>query len=758
MKNTVEDRGDETGDGPAESAAGAPAVFEVLRHVATKPGIGRGVSSLLRMNQADGFDCPGCAWPEDPGHRKRAEFCENGAKAFADEATRKRIDVDFFERFSVDHLARQSDRWLNEQGRLTRPMIRKPGATHYTPVTWFRAFEHIASHLNALENPNQAAFYTSGRTSNEAAFMWQLFVRSFGTNNMPDCSNMCHESSGTALNQVIGSGKGTVRLSDFEHTDAIFILGQNPGSNHPRMLATLQQAKKRGAKIVSINPLNETGLRNFRNPQTLEGWAGKGTDLADLHVPVRVNGDVALLKGLCKAILEADMNRPGDVLDRDFIAKYTSGFDEFAADIMVTGWDEIVSASGVPETLVREAADVAIDARSLICCWAMGLTQHKNAVANIQEVVNFLILRGNLGRQGAGACPVRGHSNVQGDRTMGIWEKPDAEFLERLGSTFKFTPPAAHGFDTVDAIHAMADGRAKIFVALGGNFMAATPDTEFTAKALSNCDLTVQISTKLNRSHVVIGKTALILPILGRTEVDRQEGEEQFVTVENSMGVVSRSQGHLEPASEFLKSEVGVIAELAEATVGSRSEVQWRKLASDYHLIRDRIEVVIPGFERFNDRMYEADTMELPHDVRDERVFNTADGKARFTVHGIEPLQVPDGHYLMMTIRSHDQFNTTVYSDRDRYRGISESRMVVFMHPDDAEQAGLDEGDRVTLTSHHDGATRTMEGFSIVPYPIPLGCVATYYPETNPLIPVQHVATGSNTPAYKSVVVSIDAS
>ena len=755
MTDTVTDKDDDDEGGPAESAAGVPAVVEVLRHIVSKPGLIRGATSLLKMNQVEGFDCPGCAWPEDSLKRKRAEFCENGAKAFAGEATRKRIKADFFERYSIDDLARQSDRWLNEQGRLTQPMIRKPGATHYTPVTWFTAFELISRQLNGLSDPNQAAFYTSGRTSNEAAFMWQLFVRSFGTNNMPDCSNMCHESSGTALNEVIGSGKGTVRLSDFEHTDAIFVLGQNPGSNHPRMLATLERAKKNGATIVSINPLDETGLRNFRNPQTIDGWVGKGTDLADLHVPVRINGDVALLKGLCKAILEAETKSPGNILDRDFIARYTSDFDEFAADIVITGWDEIAAASGVTETLIRQAADIAINARNTICCWAMGLTQHKNAVANIQEIINFLMLRGNLGRQGAGACPVRGHSNVQGDRTMGVCEKPDAEFLDRLGVKYKFTPPPAHGLDTVDTIHAMADGRVKVFIALGGNFMSATPDTEYTANALKKCDLTVQMSTKLNRSHVVTGKAALILPVLGRTEIDMQADEEQLVTVENSMGLVTRSRGHLEPASEFLRSEVSIIAEMAEAVVGGRSEVKWRKLASDYHLVRDGIAAIIPGFERFNDRLYEADNMELPHAVREERRFNTSNGKARFTVHDIDPVEVPEGRFLMMTIRSHDQFNTTVYSDRDRYRGITDSRMVVFMHPDDAGQAGLAEGDRVTLTSHHDGATRTMEGFSVVPYPIPLGCVATYYPETNPLIPVQHVATGSNTPAYKSVVVSV---
>jgi molybdopterin-dependent oxidoreductase alpha subunit len=755
MTDTTPDTEEEQPNGPAESAAGIPAVVEVVRQLYHKTGLVRGARSLLKMNQPGGFDCPGCAWPEDTDHHKRAEFCENGAKAFADEATRQLVEPAFFERYALSDLRQKSGRWLNEQGRLSQPALKKPGEDYYTPITWFSAFELIAKHLNELDDPNQAAFYTSGRTSNEAAFMWQLFVRSFGTNNMPDCSNMCHESSGTALTEVIGTGKGTVRLSDFDFADAILVFGQNPGSNHPRMLATLERAKKNDTTIISINPLDETGLRNFRNPQTIDGWKGKGTDLADLHVPVRINGDVPFLKGLCKAMLEVEVRKPGTVLDRDFIKKHTSGFKEFVADINSTSWDEIVATSGVPVPLIREVADIAIEARSTICCWAMGLTQHKNAVANIQEIINFLMLRGNLGRRGAGACPVRGHSNVQGDRTMGVWEKPDPDFLQRLGTRFRFEPPAAYGLDTVDAIHAMNDGRVKVFIALGGNFLAATPDTDYTARALRNCDLTVQLSTKLNRSHVVTGKTALILPVLGRTEVDRQDEGEQFVTVENSMGVVTQSRGHLQPASPFLKSEVRIIAELADATLGSRSTVRWRDLADDYHLIRDGIAAVVPGFEEFNDRLYDETHIELPHAVRDERRFATADTKAMFSVHKIDPVVVPDGHYLMMTIRSHDQFNTTVYTDNDRYRGIADGRMVVFMNPDDMQQAGLSEGSQVAITSHHEDTTRSMPGFSVVPYPIPLGCVATYYPETNPLIPVQQVADGSNTPAYKSVVVSL---
>jgi molybdopterin-dependent oxidoreductase alpha subunit len=740
---------------PPDSAAGKPAVVEVMRQIIAKPGLARGVESLLKMNQLRGFDCPGCAWPEDIEHRKHAEFCENGAKAFADEATRRTINEDFFARYSVAELLERSEQWLNEQGRLAQPMVLRAGKTHYEAITWFSAYELIAHHLNELDSPDQAAFYTSGRTSNEAAFLWQLLARCFGTNNLPDCSNLCHESSGTALTEVIGNGKGTVRLSDFDQADAIFVLGQNPGSNHPRMLATLERAKQQGAVIVAVNPLDEVGIRNFRNPQSVRGLFGKGTELVDLHVPVRINGDVAFLKGLCKAMLEAEAAKPGSVLDREFIQKHTSGFGAFGMDIQKTSWADIEKGSGVTEADVRAAASIAINAKNTICCWAMGLTQHKNAVANIQEIINFLMLRGNLGRPGAGACPVRGHSNVQGDRTMGIWEKPSAAFLNRLGKRFAFTPPAAHGLDTVATIHAMATDRVKVLLALGGNFMTATPDSEFTARAVRNCSLTVQVSTKLNRSHLVTGATALILPALGRSEVDIQSSGLQFVTVENSMGIVTPSRGHLPPPSPYLRSEVRIVSEIAEAVLGTRMNIRWRDLSGDYHLVRDHIAAVIPGFEEFNDRLIMEGSIELPHGVRDERHFDTATGKAIFTVHPITAPAVPDGCYLMMTIRSHDQFNTTVYSETDRYRGVAGSRRVVFMNAEDIRKAGLNSGSRVAITSHFGAAQRTMQDFIVVPYRIPIGCVATYYPETNPLIPVQHVADGSNTPAYKSVVVSL---
>ena len=743
---------------PAETAAGAPAVVETLRHTLGKAGIYRGITALLKVNQPNGFDCPGCAWPEPLEGRKHAEFCENGAKAVADEATRARIGTEFFEKWTIRSLARQPGQWLNAQGRLTHPMVRRPGADHYSPISWAEALDLIASELNGLESPDQAAFYTSGRTSNEAAFLYQLFVRRYGTNNLPDCSNMCHESSGRALHAAIGSGKGTVSLEDFDRADAIFIIGQNPGSNHPRMLATLQQAKRRGARIVSINPLDETGLKRFRNPQEVAGYVGRGTALADLHLPVRINGDVALLKGLCKAMLEEEAAHPGSVLDSEFIESSTADFAEFSADIDATTWSAITAAAGVDRGQIQAAADIAIAAEATICCWAMGLTQHKNAVANIQEIVNFLLLKGNFGKPGAGACPVRGHSNVQGDRTMGIWERPDKRFLGSLQQEFGFEPPTRHGLDTVDTIRAMADGRVKVFIALGGNFLAATPDTAFTARGLENCRLTVQISTKLNQSHTVVGRTALILPTLGRTEIDPQPGGPQFVTVENSMGVVAPSKGRLAQASPFLRSEVRIVADMAQATLPLDPAIDWSVLADDYRRIRAHIARVIPGFESFERRLQEDGRLVLPHVIRDQRRFETPSGRAQFSVHPIEPPDLPESRFLMMTIRSHDQFNTTVYTQNDRYRGVFADRRVVFMNEDDMRHIGLEDGDVVDLHSHFNDEQRSANLFRIVAYRIPRGCVATYYPETNEIIPLDHVADISNTPAYKSVVVSVSQS
>jgi molybdopterin-dependent oxidoreductase alpha subunit len=739
---------------PSAVAAGLPAIYETFKFSLREMGATRSLKTLLRLNQKDGFDCPGCAWPEPDGERHVAEFCENGAKHVADEATTKRATPEFFREWGVTKLSEQSDVWLNQQGRLTHPMLLRRESDTYEPVSWDDAFKLIADELNALASPDEAIFYTSGRTSNEAAFLYQLFVRQFGTNNLPDCSNMCHESSGSALTPTIGVGKGTVTLADFDLATAIFVIGQNPGTNHPRMLTTLQEAKRRGAKIVHVNPLPETGLRRFKHPQEIFGLLGKGTQLADLFLQVRINGDVALLKGFAKELLEAEARRPGEVLDREFMREFTNGFDLYAAAIHETSWDEITEESGITREQIAQAARLFAESERTIFCWAMGLTQHKNAVANIQEIVNLLLLRGQIGKPGAGVCPVRGHSNVQGDRTVGIWEQPTKVFLDALAREFSFEPPREHGFDTVKAIRAMHEGQGKIFFALGGNFLSATPDTDYTAEALRRTRLTVHVSTKLNRAHLITGEQALVLPCLGRTERDVQATGEQFVSCENSMGVVQASRGDLNPASDQLLSEVAIVTRLARATLGARSTVEWGKLAGDYDLIRERIERVVPGFDDYNRRVREPGGFYLPNGAR-ERKFHTASGKAEFTVHPLPKSQLEPGQFLMMTIRSHDQFNTTIYSNDDRYRGIHGERRIVFLNADDVKDAGLSEGQTVDLVSHFEGEERIARAFRVVPYSIPRRCAATYFPEANVLVPVGHVADKSNTPASKSVVISL---
>jgi molybdopterin-dependent oxidoreductase alpha subunit len=746
----------------SETAGGLPAIMSAMKHSWAEMGAARTLKTLTRINQKGGFDCPGCAWPEPDGERTHFEFCENGAKHVADEATTKRVTPEFFRRWTVSELARQSDMWLNDQGRLTHPMLLRRGSDHYEPVDWDEAFALIAGELNALASPDEAVFYTSGRTSNEAAFLYQLFVRQFGTNNLPDCSNMCHESSGSALSESIGVGKGTVTLDDFAEADAIFVIGQNPGTNHPRMLSTLQAAKRRGCKIVHINPLPEAGMSRFKHPQEVfDTLVGGGTQLSDLFLQVRINGDVALLQGISKEVLEEDARRAGGgVLDREFIAAHTAGFAEFAASLGAVGWDEITEGCGIERGQIREAARVFIESERTIFCWAMGLTQHRNAVANIQEIVNLLLLRGQIGKRGAGVCPVRGHSNVQGDRTMGIWERPTAAFLDALAREFNFAPPRAHGFDTVEAIKAMHAGAAKVFFAMGGNFLSATPDTEYTAEALRRLRLSVQVSTKLNRAHLITGEQALILPCLGRTEIDRQASGEQFVSAENSMGVVQSSRGNLPPASAELLSEVMIVARLAEATLNGRARgdggggVNWTELAADYDLIRERISRVVVGFENYNERVRRPGGFYLPNLAR-EREWRTASGKAQFTVHGLPRHELAPGQFLMMTIRSHDQFNTTIYGLDDRYRGIRNERRVVMLNPEDMREAGLAAGAVVDLISHFEGEERVARRFVVVPYQIPRRSAATYFPETNVLVPIRSVAEKSNTPASKSVVISL---
>lgn len=725
-------------------AGGKNAVLKATEAMSREQGWARGVKTWLTVNQKEGFDCPSCAWPDPLEHRSRFEFCENGAKAIASEATSKRIGREFFAAHSVQALAQNSDLWLDRRGRLTEPLVLRPGSNHYEPIAWDAAFELIGEHLKALASPDEAIFYTSGRASNEAAFLYQLFVRRFGTNNLPDCSNMCHESSGVGLNESIGFGKSTVTLAELESADTIFVFGQNPGTNHPRMLTSLQKAVRGGARLVSVNPLPEAGLTAFAHPQEPRGMLDQATPLACLHLPVRINGDVALLKGLCKAVLEAGAQ------DSAFIAAHTVGYEAFLADLEATSWQELTESCGVSEAELRRAGELASQAKRLVLCWAMGLTQHKNGVANVQYLVNLVLLRGMLGKDGGGLMCVRGHSNVQGDRTMGIYEKMPDSWLDRLGAVFGFTPPRKHGYDTVEAIQAMLDGKARVFFALGGNFLSATPDTEVTAEALRQCALTVQVSTKLNRSHLVTGETALILPCLGRTERDLQSTGEQFVTVEDSVCNVHASRGSLEPASPHLKSEPAIVAGVAQATLGE----DWSGFISDYDRIRDKIAAVVPGFEDFNARVRVPGGFLLPNPPR-EREFRTPSGKAQFTVHPLPKWHLDESEWLMMTIRTHDQFNTTVYGNDDRYRGIYEGRRVVLLHPDDLAQAGFQQGQLVDIVSVFEGEERRAESFVVVAYAIPRRCCATYFPEANVLIPLRSHAEKSKTPTSKSVIVQL---
>ncbi|MDX3760253.1 FdhF/YdeP family oxidoreductase [Streptomyces sp. AK02-04a] len=742
---------------PKEYAAGIPAVTSSLRHAGEQMGARRSLLTLLQVNQKKGFDCPGCAWPE-PEQRHRAEFCENGAKAVAEEATVRRVAPDFFAEHTLGELLPRSDYWLGQQGRLTHPMYRPAGSDRYRPISWDDAFAVVARELAALDHPDQAAFYTSGRASNEAAFVYQLFVRMLGTNNLPDCSNMCHESSGSALTETIGIGKGSVSLEDLHEADLILVVGQNPGTNHPRMLSALEEAKRRGGRVIAVNPLPEAGLLRFKNPQRPSGVLGGGTRLADQFLQIRLGGDQALFQAFNRMLLEAENEAPGTVLDTAFIDRYTHGFEEFAEQARKASWSDILQATGLPEEEIRAAFGHVLAAEKIVVCWAMGLTQHRHSVPTIRDVVNFHLLRGDIGRPGAGLCPVRGHSNVQGDRTMGIYEKPDDAFLDALGTEFAFTPPRHHGHDAVESIRAMRDGQVRVFVALGGNFAAAAPDTDLTEQALRRCRLTVQISTKLNRSHVIAGEQALILPCLGRTEADLRPAGPQLVTVEDSMSMVHLSRGRLKPASEHLLSEVAIICRMARAALGEAgSQVPWENFESDYDRIRDRIERVIPGFEDFNARVRQPGGFALPHPPRDERRFTTSTGLANFTANPLESPHVPEGRLLLQTLRSHDQYNTTIYGLDDRYRGIHQGRRVLFLHPDDLSDRGLADGDLVDIVSEYgDGVERRAPAFRAVSYPTPRGCCAAYFPETNVLVPLDSTADISNTPTSKSVVVRLE--
>ncbi|MFF4813480.1 FdhF/YdeP family oxidoreductase [Kitasatospora sp. NPDC001309] len=735
---------------PQHAAAGLPAVGHSLRMAAEQMGARRTLATLRKINQPDGFDCPGCAWPE-PGKTHTAEFCENGAKAVAEEATERRIRAEFFAAHPVADLADRSGYWLGQQGRLTEPMLLDEGATHYTPVSWDDAFALIAEELRALDTPDGAAFYTSGRTSNEAAFAYQLFARRLGTNNLPDCSNMCHESSGSALTETLGVGKGSVSLKDLYQADLIIVAGQNPGTNHPRMLSALERAKRAGATVVSVNPLPEAGLERFKNPQNARGLVGHGTKLTDLFLQIRLGGDLALFRALNRMILEADG------VDRAFVAEHCHGFEEFEEQAGKTDRDEVLAATGLPWEQIEELGRLVLASKKIIVCWAMGLTQHKHAVPTIREVVNFLLLRGNVGRPGAGVCPVRGHSNVQGDRTMGIFERPAKAFLDALENEFGFEPPRAHGLDSVDTIRAMRDGKVKVFFAMGGNFVAATPDTEVTEAAMRRCRLTVHVSTKLNRSHVVTGARALILPTLGRTDRDVTAAGAQFVSVEDSMGQVHSSRGGLRPPAPGLLSETAIVCRLARAVLGPRDTLPWEDFATDYDTLRARIARVVPGFEDFNEKVRRPGGFTLPHGPRDTRTFPTATGKANFTVNPLTAPEVPPGRLLLQTLRSHDQYNTTIYGLDDRYRGIKGGRRVVLVNPADAAELDLAEGRYVDLVSEWtDGTERRAPHFRVVHYPVARGGAAAYYPETNVLVPLDSTADISNTPTSKAVVIRFE--
>ena len=727
-------------------AAGIPAATNSLKHGIKKMGVIKTIKTLTTVNQSGGFDCPGCAWP-DPKHSSTFEFCENGAKAVADEGMKANVNPEFFAKHSVQKLSQKSDYWLNKQGRISEPMILREGSNNYEPISWEESFRLISKNIKDSDNPDKSVFYTSGRTSNEAAFLYQLFARTLGTNNMPDCSNMCHESSGRALSESIGIGKGTVTLEDFNHADLILVIGQNPGTNHPRMLTALRDAKRNGARIIHVNPLPETGLTRFKHPQDYMSLSLGSESLADIHLQVNVGGDAALIHGLIKLQLESGK------LDHDFIKNSTNGFKDLIKQVNSTTWDRITADSGLSMNEIKNAAKFVINSNATIACWAMGLTQHRNGVAVIQEVANLMLIGGHIGKKGAGLCPVRGHSNVQGDRTVGIWERPTESFLSRLDKACGISSPRKHGVDVVQAINKMNNGDVNLFFCLGGNFLSATPDTRYTAKGLMNVKLTVQVSTKLNRSHLVTGKTALILPCLGRTEVDLQESGKQFVTVENSMGIVHMSEGSVQPVSPYLRSEPWIISHLCNAVLPD--ERNWLEFVNNYDNIRDLMSRALFGFEDYNSRVRQENGFLLPNPPRDSRTFSTATNKANLLSHPLPDLSIPEGKFVMITIRSHDQYNTTIYGLNDRYRGVHGNRRVVLMNATDMIERGWKSRHIVDIVSHHNGVDRRSDGWHVVAYDIPRGNIATYFPEANVLVPLDSTAAKSNTPTSKWIVCSL---
>ncbi len=740
---------------PKTVAAGIPAIFSSAKHIFSEMGPGRAMKALFALNQKSGFDCPGCAWPDPDLERSSlGEYCENGVKAIAEEATTKKLTADYFRKNSIASLSHLNDYEIGKAGRVAEPVYLPKGGTHYEPITWENAFSLIAKRLHECKNPNDAVFYTSGRTSNEAAFLYQLFVRQFGTNNLPDCSNMCHESSGVALTESLGIGKGSVTLDDFYNAEVIIILGQNPGTNHPRMLTALQKAKENGCTIITVNPLPETGLIAFNDPQSIKGALGIKARLTNIFLQVKINGDMALLQAIEKLLLAEEEKNPGSVFDQEFINEKTNGSKEFIQHLKNLDLNGLIAASGISKEQILEVANIFKTKSKIIACWAMGLTQHQNAVDTIKEVVNLLLLKGSIGKPGAGTCPVRGHSNVQGDRTMGIYEKPSPAFLDAIQKSYSFNPPREHGYDVVDCIHAMHQGKVDVFMAMGGNFLSATPDTTYTAEALRKCKLTVQVSTKLNRSHLITGEEALILPVLGRSDKDILNGEEQFITTENSMGVIQMSKGNLTPVSDQLLSEPALVCKLALAYFGDQSTVRWEKYLEHNDHIRNDIAKTIPGFDNYNTRVRKLGGFYLPNSSREQK-FTVPSGKAEFNIGKVKEFNLKADEYVMMTIRSHDQFNTTIYGLNDRYRGVINERRVIFMNEKDIAKGGFKNGDVVDLYNFDNNKERVAHRFIVIPFSIPEKCTATYFPETNVLVPIDSTAEKSNTPTSKSVIIEI---
>jgi molybdopterin-dependent oxidoreductase alpha subunit len=738
-------------------AAGIPAVMAAFSDLFEEGVPLRGTRALFSMNQRGGFDCPSCAWPDPDDERSPlGEYCENGAKALADEATTKKVTAEFFKKNSVYDLAKLTDFEIGRMGRIAEPVYISKNGTHYQPISWDDAFKKIADHLNHLESPDEAAFYTSGRTSNEASFVYQLFAKEFGTNNMPDCSNMCHETSGTALLPTIGIGKGTVKLDDFYDTDIIVIIGHNPGTNAPRMMSALEKGKQNGAKIIAVNPLPEAGLMGFRNPQQLNGIIGHGVQLADLYLPVKINGDMALLKAIELLLLDFERKSPGEVFDHEFINNKTAGYEAFIKQFEDYNLDDLAQAAGLSAADIYRAAQMLAFKKRIIFCWGMGLTQQPNGVDMIKEIVNLLLLKGSIGKPGAGVCPVRGHSNVQGNRTMLINEKPTNEQLDRLRDYFGFDPPREHGYDVVRAIKAMHSDKLKVLFCMGGNFLSATPDTTYTADALRKLNLSVCVSTKLNRTHLVHGQEALILPTYSRSDLDIVNGETQFISTENSMGIVQSSKGMLKPISDDLINETQIVCRMAMATLGSRSVVDWQLYADSYDAVRDAIEKCIPGFENYNIRVRERNGFYLPNAARDGNFATAKYGdRAPFTVTSVPDNTLARDEYLMATTRTHDQFNTTIYGLEDRYRGIKNERRVIFMNQKDIDADGFVDGEKVDLFNYDDGIERIAPLFIIVAYPIPERNAVTYFPETNVLVSINNVVGESNMPASKYVRIKV---